>query len=264
MLRSLSIASTGGRELMSHIDTISNNIANVNTVAYKKTRANFADLFYQQVQRAGVGEAGKNQFPTGLFFGTGVHLVSTEKMFTPGQLERTDRPLDMAIDGDGFFQVKLPDGTTAYTRAGNFNRDSEGNLVTAQGYIVQPPITIPQNLVDIQVDETGNVFGRDPTKPETLTPIGSLTISRFTNPSGLEAIGDNLFKETPASGIAILGTPSIDPGFGKIRQGFLELSNVEVVEELVDLITAQRAFETNSRVIQAADDILQTIAGLRR
>lgn len=249
---------------MSQISTISNNIANVNTVAYKKTRANFADLFYQQIQRAGVGEAGKNQSPTGLFFGTGVRLVSTEKMFTPGHLERTDRQFDLAIDGDGFFQIQLPDGTTAFTRAGNFNRDSDGNLVTAQGYIIQPPITIPQNVVDIQVDETGQVFGRDPTNPQTLTPIGQITISRFTNSSGLESIGDNLYKETPASGIAIQGQASTDPGFGKIRQGFLELSNVEVVEELVDLITAQRAFETNSRVIQASDDILQTIAGLRR
>ncbi len=262
-LRALSIAATGGRALMSKIDTIANNLANVNTTGFKKARANFADLFYQQIQRAGFGEIGRNQSPTGLSFGMGVRLSSTEKLFEQGSLERSDRQLDMAVDGEGFFTIQLPDNTTAYTRAGAFSRDSQGNLVTPQGYLVIPQVTVPQNITGILVDTTGIIQGVDPTQPQTLQQIGQLQLARFVNMSGLEAIGDNLFRETPASGQPITGAPA-QGGFGLIRQGFTEESNVDVIKELVDLIQTQRAFEINGNSIKAADEMLQSVNGLRR
>ncbi len=263
-LRALSIASTGGRALMSVIDTLANNLANVNTSGYKRARTNFADLFYQQVNRAGFGTPGVNQHPTGLSFGTGVRLVSTEKIFTQGNLERTERDLDVAIDGDGFFMVTLPDNTQAYTRAGNFQRDQNGNIVTAQGYRLEPSINIPQEIQKIQIDVTGLVQGFNPQTPGALQTLGQIQIARFANPGGLEAIGDNLYRETPSSGTPIPGQPGQEPGIGSIRQGFIEESNVDVIKELVDLINAQRAFEINSNTIRAADDVLQAINALRR
>lgn len=262
-LRALSIASTGGRALMSTIDSIANNLANVNTISYKKSRVNFADLFYQQVQRAGFGQLGANQQPTGLFFGTGVKLVSTEKLFTQGSLKRTDRDLDIAIDGDGFFRVILPDGTIAFTRAGNFQRDAEGNLVSSNGYLLDPQIQIDQAITRITVDVQGLVQGFDPSQPEALQELGQIQLSRFPNPSGLEAIGDNLYRETLASGSRIDGDPGSE-GFGFLRGGFTEESNVDVIEELTDLINAQRAFEINTSTIRASDEILQTVNSLRR
>lgn len=262
-LRALSIAATGGRALMSKIDTIANNLANVNTTGFKKSRANFADLFYQQIQRAGFGQAGINQNPTGLAFGMGVRLSSTEKLFDSGSLERTDRQLDIAIDGEGFFRLQLPDNTIAYTRAGVFNRDSQGNLVTPQGYLLNPQITVPQNITGIMIDTTGVIQGLDPTQPQTLQQIGQLQLTRFVNPSGLEAFGDNLFRESSASGQPIDGTPA-QGGFGLIRQGFLEESNVDVIKEMVDLIQTQRAFEINGNSIRAADEMLQNVNALRR
>jgi flagellar basal-body rod protein FlgG len=262
-LRALSIAATGGRALMSKIDTIANNLANVNTVSFKKSRANFADLFYQQVQRAGFGEVERSQVPTGLAFGTGVRLTSTEKLFEQGSLERTDRDLDIAIDGEGFITVTLPDSTIAYTRAGNLNVDSQGNIVTPQGFLLAPPITVPENVTRVFIDTTGLIQGFDPTNAANLQALGQLQLTRFINPSGLEAFGDNLYRETPASGQPIVGEPAQN-GFGLIRQGFLEESNVDVVKELVDLIQTQRAFEINGNSIQAADEILQAVNNLRR
>ena len=262
-LRALSIASTGGRALMHQIDTIANNLANVNTTAFKRSRANFADLFYQQVQRAGFGEPGRNQSPTGLSFGTGVKLVSTEKLFEQGALKETQRQWDLAINGEGFFRVLLPDQTEAFTRAGNFNVDSEGNVVTAEGYPLIPPLTVSENIAGVLIDQTGLVQGFDTANPETLTDVGQLELTRFINPSGLEAIGDNLYRETPASGTRIEGQPGQGEGFGSIRQGFLEESNVDVIKELVDLISAQRAFEINGNSIKAADEILQAVNNLR-
>ncbi len=264
-LRALSIAATGGRALMSHIDTIANNLANVETTAYKRTRANFADLFYQQIQRAGFGDPQRNQNPTGLFFGTGVKLVSTEKIFEQGALRETQRPLDIAIEGEGFLRIQLPDQTTiAFTRAGVLKIDADGNLVTPDGYPIQPPITVPDNVTSIVIDQTGRVQGFDPTSPQTLEDLGELELTRFINPSGLEAIGDNLYRETAASGTPIEGQPGAGEGFGLIRQGFLEDSNVDVIRELVDLIAAQRAFEINGNTIETADEILQAVNNLRR
>ncbi len=264
-LRALNIAATGGRALMSQIDTIANNLANVNTTAFKRARANFADLFYQQVQRAGFGEAGRNQSPTGLSFGTGVRLVSTEKLFDQGTLQSTGRQLDVAVDGEGFLRIQLPDQTTlAFTRAGNLNVDAEGNLVTSDGFRVDPPITVPQNVTQILIDQTGLIQGVDPQNPQNLEPLGQLELVRFLNPSGLEAMGDNLYRETPAAGPRVEGRAGVDQGFGLVRQGFLEQSNVNVVKELVDLISAQRAFEINGTSIKTADEILQAVNNLRR
>lgn len=264
-LRALSIASTGGRALMNVIDTLANNLANVNTIGFKRSRVNFADLFYQQVQRAGFGTPGVNQQPTGLAFGSGVRLVSTEKIFTQGNPDNTGKPLDMAIEGEGFFKVLLADGTEAFTRAGNFQRDSEGNIVTTQGYRLVGPSTIPQDIaIDlISIDEAGGIFVKNPASP-TADRFGEIQIFTFPNPSGLESLGDNLYKETPASGPQQGGQPATTIGFGRIRQGFIEGSNVDVIKELVDLISAQRAFEINSNSIRAADDVLQAINALRR
>jgi flagellar basal-body rod protein FlgG len=264
MLRALSIAATGGSALMNKIDTIANNLANVSTTAYKKSRANFADLFYQEVQRAGFGEVGRSQNPTGSAFGTGVRLASTEKLFSQGTFQSTQRPLDLAIDGDGFFRVVMPDSTIAFTRAGNLNVDSQGNLVTSDGFRIDPQITISQNFTSITVDQTGLIQGLDPQNPQSLQSIGQLQITRFINPSGLEAVGQNLYRETAAAGNRIDGQPSLGQGLGAIRQGFLEQSNVDVIQELVDLITAQRAFEMNSKSIQTADEILQNVNNLKR
>ncbi len=262
-LRALSIAATGGRALMGKIDTIANNLSNVNTTAFKRSRANFADLFYQQIQRAGFGEAERSQVPTGLAFGTGVKLISTEKLFDQGALDRTDRDFDVAIDGEGFLRVLLPDGTVAYTRAGNLDVDSSGSVVTPQGYRLDPQVTVPTNVTRVFIDVTGLIQGFDPTTPQTLSSVGQLNLTRFVNPSGLEAYGDNLFRETPASGNPISGSPA-QGGFGRIRQGFLEESNVDVIKELVDLIQTQRAFEINGNSIQASDQILQAVNNLRR
>ena len=264
MSGSLDAAFSGMIEQQRNMELIANNLANVNTTSFKKSRANFADLFYQQVQRAGFGEPSRSQSPTGTFFGSGVRLTSTEKIFSQGTLQRTERDLDLAIDGEGFFRVQLPDNTIAFTRAGNLNVDSQGNLVTSDGFLLDPQITVSQNFTRVFIDTTGLIQGFDPQQPQNLQSIGQLEITRFINPSGLEAVGDNLYRETPASGDRIDGQPAQGQGLGQIRQGFLEESNVDVIKELVDLITAQRAFEVNSKSIQTADDILQNINNLRR
>ena len=263
MLRALSIAATGGRAMMREVDTISNNLANVTTTGYKRTRANFADLLYQQIQRAGFNTPGVS--PTGTFFGTGVRLVSTEKIHTQGSLEATERQFDLAIDGEGFFRLQLPGGQIGYTRGGNLNVDAQGNLVSAEGFLTEPQFTIPEGSIGVTVDATGRIFVIDAANPDTPTEVGQLTLTRFINPSGLEAIGDNLYVQSAASGQPIDGQAGDRAqGFGVVRQGFLEESNVDVVGELVDLITAQRAFEINTNSIQAADEILQTVNNLRR
>ncbi|MHC4605499.1 MAG: flagellar basal-body rod protein FlgG [Planctomycetota bacterium] len=263
-MRALSIAATGGRALMSTIDTIANNLANVNTTGFKRTRANFADLFYQTIQRAGFGTEAQNQHPTGTAFGTGVRLVSTEKMMEQGAPDRTERDLDWMIEGEGFFRVRLPNDTIAFRRAGNWNVDSDGNIVTPEGYLLDPQITVPENIIRIFIDQTGLIQGFDPDNPENLQAIGQIMLTRFVNPSGLEAVGESLYIMTPAAGDEFEGTPGTGQGFGKIRQGYLEESNVDVIKELVDLIRAQRAFEINGNSIEVADEVLQNINALRR
>lgn len=262
-LRALSIATTGGKALQSTIDTISNNLANVNTVGYKKARTDFADLFYQYVEKPGSGLPGLNQNPNGIWFGTGVRLTGTTRIFTPGDFQNTNRNLDWAVDGDGFFRVTQPvSSQIAFTRAGNFNIDAQGNIVTPDGYLLAPQITVPQNISQITVTPTGLVQGFDPSNPTNVQQLGQLQLARFVNPSGLVSIGSNLYTANPAAGNEIDGQPG-QPGFGLIRQGFLEQSNVDVISELVDLIQAQRAFETNSTSIRTADEILQNINRLR-
>jgi flagellar basal-body rod protein FlgG len=249
--RALSTAATGGRAMMDQVDTIANNLANVNTVGYKRARANFSDLFYQEVKN-------------GQFVGTGVRLTSTEKLFHQGALKRTERDLDLAIDGEGFLRVQLPDATLMFTRAGHLSVDAEGRLVTSEGHPVDPPIRVSRDLSRVLVDPTGRVQGLDPQNPLELADFGQIELTRFSNPSGLEAVGDHLYRETPSAGDRRDGTPGLDAGFGRLRQGFLEASNVDVIKELVDLISAQRAFEGNAKVIETADQILQCVNTLRR
>lgn len=236
-LRALAIAATGGRALLRQIDLIAGNIAHANTVGYKRTRATFADL------------------P----LGAGSRLQSTETLFEQGKLQATQRELDLAIEGEGFLRVLLPDQTAAFTRAGNLRLDDDGNLVTSDGHLVDPPVMVPQGFRRIVIDPTGLVQGFD---GEELQPLGQIELSRFSNPSGLQAAGPALFRETAASGERIDGLPGQD--LGVIRQGHLEQSNVDHLRELADLVQAQRAFEINSRMMQAADEILQSINNLRR
>lgn len=262
-LRALSIAATGSSAMQKTIDTISNNIANVNTHSFKRSRASFSDLFYQQVQRAGAGTPGVNQNPTGLAFGTGVRLASTDKIFSQGTMDSTERPFDLAVNGEGFFRVTLPDGSTAYTRDGGLKLDRDGNVVTSDGYVLDPQITVGQEITTLVIDKTGLIQGFNPADPENLSQLGQLQLTRFINSAGLEAVGNNLYKVTPASGDPIDGQPGQE-GFGEVWQGYLESSNVDVIRELIDLISAQRAFEINGNSIQTADQILQSVNNLRR
>lgn len=262
MLRSLWTAASGMIAQQFNIDTIANNLANVNTVGFKRSRVDFQDLLYQTVRYAGSPVTAGAQIPTGIQVGHGVRPVSTERIFSTGTFKQTDNPLDLLIEGDGFFQVLLPDGTTAYTRDGAFKIDGQGRLVTSDGFTLQPEITIPPDAVSITVgtDGTVTVVVSGSSQPQTL---GQIQLARFINPAGLRSLGRNLFAATAASGEAMVGTPGLD-GLGNIAQGYLEMSNVQVVEELVNMILAQRAYESNSRAIQAADEMLQTANNLRR
>jgi len=227
-LRALAIAAGGGRALLQQIDLISANIAGAQLAGYKRTRATFADLV-----------------------GGGVRLQSTEKLLDQGKLQATQRELDLAIEGEGFFRVLLPDQTVAYTRAGNLKLDPEGNLTTADGYLIDPPVLIPPGMSKIVIDSTGLMHDQDG------DPIGQIELTRFANPAGLQSFGTTLFRETEAAGEKV-------DGVGVVRQGHLEQSNVDPMRELADLIQAQRAFELNSRLMQAADEILQSVNNLRR
>jgi flagellar basal-body rod protein FlgG len=243
-----------------NVDVIANNIANVNTTGFKRQRTNFQDLFYDIATAPGVraGDQGRN--PTGTQIGNGVQLSSTPRIFTPGNIEATGVATDMAIEGDGFFAVTLPDGSNAYTRAGDFRPDSEGRIVSPDGYYLTPNITVPVDATQVSVATTGEVTVLLPnnTVPQL---VGTITLNRFLNPAGLVALGRNLFQETVASGTPQVGTPGLN-GFGDIRGGSLEKANVEVVTELVNLIVAQRAYEMNSKSITAADQMLRTANGI--
>lgn len=257
MIRSLWIAKTGLDAQQQQMDVISNNLANVNTTGFKRARAVFEDLLYQNVRQAGAQSSQQTQLPSGLQMGTGVRTVATEKIHTQGNLTQTGNSMDLAINGNGFFQVLKPDGTLGYTRDGSFQIDSQGQLVTASGYAVQPGITIPPNVTSITVGTDGTVSA---TQAGTATPIqiGNLQMATFVNPAGLQAIGDNLFIETGASGTPNTGNPGSN-GLGVINQGFLETSNVNIVEEMVNMITTQRAYEINSKAVKAADEMLQYV-----
>lgn len=260
MIRSLWIAKTGLDSQQTNLDVISNNLANAATNGYKRVKPMFEDLLYQTIRAAGGPTGGQAQSPSGLQIGAGVRAVAGERMYTQGAMTQTGNQLDMAINGQGFFQVTLPDGQLAYTRDGNFSRDAQGQLVNQAGYVLSPGITIPVNATTVTISETGQVTVQ---LPSTVTPsqVGELQIVRFINPGGLASIGGNLMVETAASGAPTPGLPGTD-GAGFLKQAYVEASNVNVAEELVSLIQAQRAYEVNARAITASDQMLQKLAQL--
>ncbi|WP_378951010.1 flagellar basal-body rod protein FlgG [Pelosinus sp. sgz500959] len=262
MMRSLWTAASGMVAQQANIDVISNNMANANTTGYKKSRTDFQDLMYQNMRQAGAATGGDNQIPTGIQIGSGVRQVATQKIYTEGSFQSTGNTLDMAIENDGFFQISMPDGTFSYTRDGAFKKDSQGRIVTSEGYPLEPAITIPATATDLTISASGLVTATIPgqTEPQEL---GQLQIARFVNPSGLDNMGRNLLKETAASGAAVVTNPGTD-GAGTIQQKYLEMSNVQVVEEMVNMIVAQRAYEINSKAITTSDTMLETAANLKR
>ncbi len=251
----LQVARTGLEAQDARMRVIANNLANVGTTGYKRDRANFATLAYQDARVAGQQSSSETAYATGLNLGTGVAVQSTTRIETQGALATTDNALDVALDGDGYFQVQLPGGELGYTRAGNFSRSSEGQLVTAQGYVVQPAITIPEGASAITISPDGTVSAVVPGSTEP-SQLGQLTVASFANPAGLQAKSDNFLVETGASGAAQVGIAG-EGGRGHIRQGMLESSNVNIVEEMVDMIECQRAYEINSKMISAVDEMLK-------
>ena len=254
-MESLWIAKTGLEAQQTRMAVVSQNLANVNTTGYKRQRAMFEDLLYQNVVQSGGATSQQTQAPTGLNLGTGVHVVATDHQFQQGNLVTTGNQLDLAIQGRGFFQILLPDGTEAYTRDGTFQINSDGALVTSSGYAVQPAITIPAGAQSVTIGTDGAVAAQLPGQSNA-TQVGTLQVTDFVNPAGLQSRGQNLFKETVASGPPQPGTPGLN-GLGTVGQGSLETSNVNVVEELVSMIETQRAYEMNSRAIETADQMLQ-------
>lgn len=255
MNQALWVAKTGLDAQQTRMTVVSNNLANVNTTGFKRGRAAFEDLLYQQQRQAGAASSQQTQLPSGLQTGTGVRVVATEKFFTQGNLLQTGNALDVAVNGKGFFQVLLPDGTPAYTRDGSFQVNSDGALVTSSGYAVQPGITIPANAQSLTIGTDGVVTAQVAGQAQPVQ-VGTLTLTDFVNPAGLQAHSENLFVETAASGTAQTGTPG-GSGLGTVVQGSLEGSNVNVVEELITMIETQRAYEMNSKAISTTDEMLQ-------
>lgn len=258
MIPALWAAKTGLDAQQTRMTVTSNNLANVSTSGFKKSRGVFEDLIYQNVRQVGASTSQGTQAPSGLSLGTGVRVVATEKMYTQGGLDQTGNPLDMAIQGRGFFQVLMPDGTLAYTRDGSFQMNSQGQLVTSNGYVVQPSITIPTGAQSISVGSDGvvSVLAAGQSTP---TQVGQIQLADFVNPAGLQPRGENLLVESGSSGTAQTGNPSLN-GLGSLAQGSLEGSNVNVVEEMVNMIETQRAYEMNSKAIQTVDQMLQYIS----
>lgn len=262
MIRSLFTAATGMIAQQLNLDVIANNLANVNTTGFKKSRADFQDLMYQIIEEPGTTANQQGTSPTGIQIGLGVRPTAVGKIHSQGDFQTTNNPLDLAIEGDGFFQVTLPNGDQVYTRSGALKINENGNLVTADGFELNPAITIPPDAMGITVSTDGFVSVRQPGST-TANQVGQLQIARFQNPAGLRAVGRNLLEETESSGSATLGTPG-ETGLGTIAQGFLESSNVSVVEEIVQMVTGQRAYEANSKVINTADQLLQNAINLKR
>ncbi len=261
-MRALDIGSTGMLAQQMNVDTISNNIANMTTTGYKLQRLEFKDLMYQHLSRPGsASSASGTTVPSGLSLGLGVRPASTYRLNTQGTLQITDNDLDLAINGRGFFQVELPNGDTAYTRAGSFQLNQDGEIVNSDGYRVLPGITAPTDTIYLEVNTEGEVLAKLP-QQTAMQNLGQIELANFVNPAGLEATGDTMFLETEASGQPIVGTPGSD-NIGNIRQGMLEQSNVDSVKEITMLITAQRAYEMNSNVISTSDEMMDTVNQLR-
>ncbi len=262
MMQSLYTSSTGMLGMQTQIDTTANNIANVNTIGFKKSRAEFADLMYRVQEYAGTSTSDTTKSPTGIEVGLGVRSTAINKIFSEGSLKQTDNNLDIAITGKGFFKMELPDGTEVYSRNGAFKMDENGSMVNSDGYKLIPEVVIPEDATNISIGSDGIVTVTQPGQAQA-TQIGQILTTNFINPAGLHSMGDNLFIETDSSGQPIDGTPGIN-GLGVLRQGFVELSNVQLVVELTDLITGQRAYDANSKVITTSDEMLQTVNGLKR
>jgi flagellar basal-body rod protein FlgG len=260
MIRSLWISKTGLEAQQTQMDVVSNNLANVSTTGFKRSRAVFEDLLYQNLRQPGAQSSQQTQIPSGLQIGTGVRPVAAERIHTQGNLQQTSNRLDMAIQGSGFFQVLMPDGTTAYTRDGSFQTDNQGQLVTANGYVVQPAMTIPANATTVTVGMDGVVTI---TQAGVAAPVqvGSMQLATFINSAGLESMGQNLYLESASSGTPSTNVPGTN-GTGSINQGYVETSNVNVVEELVNMIQTQRAYEINSKAITTSDQMLQKLSQL--
>lgn len=258
-MKALAIAATGMNAQQLNLEVIANNVANINTTGYKRARAEFSDLLYQTERASGVpNRANQAIVPEGAMIGLGVQTSAVRNLHLQGSLVSTGNNLDIALVGRGWFQIEAPDGTTLYSRAGAFNTNADGELVTIDGYRVVPGITIPQDATDITINRSGQITARvgNAIEPQEL---GQLTIANFVNEAGLEPLGDNLFRETPASGAPVVGVPD-DPGYAHMQQNYLEASNVDPVKEITDLISAQRAYEMNSKIIQAADEMASTVS----
>ena len=264
-IQSLYTAATGMEAMETKLDVIANNMANINTTGFKKDRANFEDIFYRQYRLPGAEDADGNRTATGIEVGLGTRVSSTQANFKQGAFQTTNNPLDLAIEGDGFFRVQNPNGDFYYTRAGNFNLNANGQIVLGsanKGYILDPGLTVPPEATGIVISPDGQVQYSTQTST-SLQTLGQLQLAKFVNPDGMLKLGENLYQRTDASGDEQTGTPGQE-GYGNLRQGFLEASNVEPVNELIDLITTQRSFELNSQVVQAGDQIMQIVANLRR
>ncbi len=261
-MKALQIAASGMMAQELNVEIISNNIANMRTTGFKRQRADFQDLLYQSLRQPGASTSDTGTIvPTGIEIGGGVKTAATPRVMSQGNIVMTETDLDVAIRGDGFFRIQLPDGRTAYTRDGSFQRDALGQMVTVDGYVLEPGITIPDDVRAIAINAEGLVQAFSGTDAEA-TDLGQIDLARFVNPAGLEAVGDNLFLETPSSGAEQVGTAGSE-GFGLLEQGYLEQSNVNSVSEISDLIAAQRAYEMNSRVISAADEMMQSTSSIR-
>lgn len=260
MIEALWTAKTGLEAQQMKMDVVANNLANVGTNGFKKTRAVFEDLLYQNMRQPGAQNDMQNSLPSGVQVGSGVRPVATERLHSQGNLEHTESSRDLAINGRGFFQVQMPDGTTAYTRDGSFQLNQNGQMVTSSGYPLEPAVIIPQNALSVSVGKDGVVSVTEPGTDQA-TEVGQLTVSTFVNPAGLEAVGENLYRETDASGMRTESLPSMN-GAGSLYQGYVETSNVNVVEEMVGMIQTQRAYEINSKAVQSTDEMLGRLSQL--
>jgi flagellar basal-body rod protein FlgG len=262
MIRALYTSSSGMQAQQLNLDAIANNLSNVNTAGFKRTRVDFQDLLYRTFPAPGTISAQGATLPTGIQVGHGTRPVATQRIFSQGDFQQTENPLDLVIEDAGFFQILRPDGTTAYTRSGAFKKDGDGRIVTSDGFPLQPGITVPGDATSITVGSDGTVSATVPGQTEA-QQVGTIQLARFVNPAGLIAVGRSMFVPTQASGDAVVANPGTD-GMGTLAQGFLEMSNVKVVEEMVAMITSQRAYEVNSKAVQTADEMLSIANNMRR